>query len=139
MTAKPAGGAAKAAPLSPAEREQLRAKLEALSARAQSALARMQGELKGEDADLFRDLGPTGDWAIAEAEFERDMASAAQFRDVVAQLKSAERRMQSGEYGWCEDCGAPIGFARLSASPAASRCVACQGARERPGRGPASR
>jgi RNA polymerase-binding protein DksA len=139
MTANPVGGAAAAAPLTPAEREELRARLEALSARAQGALARMQGELKGEDADLFRDLGPTGDWAIAEAEFERDMASAAQSRDVVAQLKSAERRMQSGEYGWCEDCGAAIGFARLSASPAAIRCLACQGARERPGRGSASR
>ncbi len=139
MTAKPVSGAADAAPLDPAEREQLRAKLASLSARAQSALSRMQGELKGEDADLFRDLGPTGDWAIAEAEFERDMASAAQFRGVVAQLRSAERRMESGEYGWCEDCGAAIGFARLSASPAASRCIACQGARERPDRGTPTR
>lgn len=135
MTEKPVDGAANAAPLTPAELAQLRAKLEALSARAEAALSRKQGELKNEDADLFRDLGPTGDWAIAEAEFERDMASAAQSRGVVAQLKSAERRMQSGEYGWCEDCGAPIGFARLSASPAASRCVACQGARERPASG----
>jgi DnaK suppressor protein len=139
MTAKPVGGAANAAPLTPAELEQLRAKLEALSARAEAALSRKQGELRNEDADLFRDLGPTGDWAVAEAEFERDMASAAQSRGVVAQLKSAERRMQSGEYGWCEDCGAPIGFARLSASPAASRCVACQAARERPASGSASR
>jgi RNA polymerase-binding transcription factor DksA len=139
MTAKTVDGAADAAPLTPAELEQLRAKLAALGARARSALSRMQGELKGEDADLFRDLGPTGDWAIAEAEFERDMASAAQFRTVVDQLASAERRLQSGDYGCCEDCGATIGFARLSASPAASRCVACQGAREQAGRGAATR
>ncbi len=139
MVAKSHGGAAKAAPLSPAEREELRAILVSLRARAEAAVTRKQGELKGEDAQLFRDLGPTGDWALAEAEFERDMAGAAQARDVLAWVKAAEQRMNSGDYGWCEDCGAAIGYARLSASPAAIRCVACQGARERPGRGSVSR
>jgi len=139
MGTKPVGGAAKAAPLSPSEREELRAILVSLRARAEASVAHKQGELKGEDAQLFRDLGPTGDWALAEAEFERDMAGAAQARDVLALVKAAEQRMQSGDYGWCEDCAAAIGYARLSASPAAIRCVSCQDARERPGRGSVSR
>ncbi|MBK8324956.1 MAG: TraR/DksA family transcriptional regulator [Betaproteobacteria bacterium] len=139
MVARHAGGEAKASPLSPAEREELRVRLVSLRARAEAAVTRTQGELKGEDAQLFRDLGPTGDWAVAEAEFERDMAGAAQARDVLALVKAAEQRMHSGDYGSCEDCGAAIGYARLSASPAAIRCVACQGARERPGRGSLSR
>lgn len=133
MAAKPLGGAS--APLEPAERDELRETLAALRTRAEAAVARKQGELKGEDAELFRDLGPTGDWALAEAEFERDMAGAARAQDVLTLVKAAERRMESGDYGWCEDCGAAIGYARLRASPAASRCVTCQGARERAGTG----
>jgi DnaK suppressor protein len=139
MAAKPPGGAAPAAPLAPAELDELRATLATLRSRAEAALARKQGELKDEDAQLFRDLGPTGDWALAEAEFERDMAGASRAQDVLVLVKAAERRLQAGEYGWCEDCGSPIGYARLSAAPAASRCVTCQGARERPGRGAAAR
>ncbi len=136
MATRPLGSAASAAPLAPAELDELRETLATLRARAEAAVARKQGELKGEDAELFRDLGPTGDWALAEAEFERDMAGAARAQDVLALVKAAERRMQSGDYGWCEDCGAAIGYARLRASPAANRCVACQGARERSGTGP---
>lgn len=139
MTAKPLGGAAAVAPLAPAEQDELRATLVKLRERAEAAVERKQGELKEEDAELFRDLGPTGDWALAEAEFERDMAGAARAQDVLSLVKAAERRMQSGDYGWCEDCGAAIGYARLRVSPAASRCVACQGAHERPGRGALSR
>ena len=139
MVASSRGGAAPAAPLTPAQREELIAILAALRDRAQAAVARKQGELKGEDAQLFRDLGPTGDWAIAEAEFVRDMAGAARAQDVLDLVKAAEHRMQSGDYGWCVDCGNAIGYPRLSASPVASRCVACQGARERPGPGSISR
>ena len=139
MTAKPLGDAAAVAPLAPAEQDELRATLVKLRERAEAAVARTQGELKEEDAELFRDLGPTGDWALAEAEFERDMAGAARAQDVLSLVKAAERRMQAGDYGWCEDCGAAIGYARLRVSPAASRCVACQGAHERPGRGALSR
>ena len=61
------------------------------------------------------------------------------FRALRYEAERAHELLQAGEYGWCEDCGAPIGFARLSVSPAASRCVACQGAHERPGRGAVSR
>lgn len=133
MAAPLAAGAAPAAPLDPAQREELRARLQQMRERAEAAVASTQGELRGEDADLFRDLGPTGDWAIAEAEFERDMANAANAREALARVKAALRRIESGDYGDCEDCGAPIGAARLFASPTSSRCVACQSARERPG------
>lgn len=135
MVANARDGATPLAPLTPAQREELLAVLVTLRERAEAAVARKQGELKGEDAQLFRDLGPTGDWAIAEAEFVRDMAGAARAQDVLALVKAAEHRMQSGDYGWCVDCGNAIGYPRLSASPVASRCVACQDALERPGPG----
>jgi RNA polymerase-binding transcription factor DksA len=34
--------------------------------------------------------------------------------------------MSTDEYGICIDCGCFIGYARLKANPAASRCYECQ-------------
>lgn len=44
------------------------------------------------------------------------------YREVVAALK----RIESGEYGLCEECGEQIGQARLMAVPYALRCRRCQ-------------
>lgn len=134
---RPAGGSAPA-PLDASRLAELAARLKALRARAEAALAHAKGELKGEDAELFRDLGQTGDWALAEAEFERDMAGAERARALLAAVQSSQRRMESGDYGSCEDCGDDIGYERLAAFPTASRCVACQSRRESPA-GPGGR
>jgi DnaK suppressor protein len=104
----------------------LRAELERLQREALAGLRRAEGDLRGEDSDNFRDLTVTGDPAIAEAEFERDVAGAGQARTVLASIVAAQRRLSQGDYGLCEDCGNPIGYARLQAQPAASRCVRCQ-------------
>ncbi|MDD3529669.1 MAG: TraR/DksA C4-type zinc finger protein [Gallionellaceae bacterium] len=45
-------------------------------------------------------------------------------------LKEAEQRLDKPEFGECVDCGAAIPAARLVASPAAQRCIACQTAFE---------
>jgi len=47
-----------------------------------------------------------------------------------AEMEEALARMDSGEYGICEDCGEDIGLARLMANPAARLCVHCQADRE---------
>ena len=111
----------------------LRDEIDRLKRLALEDVRRASGELSGEDAELFRDSGLTGDGALAEAEFERDVAGAGQVRAALMALVGAERRLAKGEYGLCEDCGAPIGFARLDAQPAASRCVRCQEKLERRG------
>jgi DnaK suppressor protein len=41
-------------------------------------------------------------------------------------LDTALRRLDDGEYGLCEDCGAEIGQGRLRALPFAKRCLSCQ-------------
>jgi DnaK suppressor protein len=48
--------------------------------------------------------------------------TANQYRDVVAAL----RKIDTGEYGVCEDCDQQISPRRLSAVPQARRCVRCQ-------------
>lgn len=49
------------------------------------------------------------------------------YREVVAALK----RIETGEYGTCEECAEPIGQARLQAVPYALRCRRCQERLER--------
>ena len=111
----------------------LRGELERLKRDALAGVRRSAGELSGEDAELFRDLGLTGDGALAEAEFERDVAGAGQVRAALLAIVAAERRLAKGTYGLCEGCGDAMGFARLEAQPVASRCVRCQEAAEKRG------
>ncbi|MDM7853456.1 TraR/DksA family transcriptional regulator [Cellulomonas alba] len=43
----------------------------------------------------------------------------------LAEIDAALERVDSGRYGVCERCGAPIAAARLAVRPAAATCVAC--------------
>jgi DnaK suppressor protein len=45
-------------------------------------------------------------------------------------VSAALRRVDSGEYGYCLQCGEPIGFARLEAQPHSPHCLVCQSALE---------
>jgi RNA polymerase-binding transcription factor len=45
-------------------------------------------------------------------------------------ILAALERVRSGDYGTCENCGAPIHAKRLEAVPWATLCVACQAAAE---------
>lgn len=44
----------------------------------------------------------------------------------LAATKQALERIESGEYGYCEECGDAIGVARLEVLPEAHLCVSCQ-------------
>lgn len=45
--------------------------------------------------------------------------------DRVSDLSAAIDRMIEGEYGLCEECGAPISLARLDVMPEVQTCVSC--------------
>lgn len=44
----------------------------------------------------------------------------------LAATRQALERIESGEYGYCEECGDAIGVARLEVLPEAHLCVGCQ-------------
>lgn len=46
-------------------------------------------------------------------------------------LKKALEKIEAGEYGECEECGADIKFERLMARPTAEMCIACKDEAER--------
>jgi DnaK suppressor protein len=52
-------------------------------------------------------------------------------RKLIAKIEAALRRLDEGEYGWCEETGEPIGLARLDARPIATLSVDAQERHER--------
>ena len=65
-----------------------------------------------------------------EPERELDMALTDLETREIGAVSEALRRLRSGDYGVCADCGADIPFDRLKVEPWALRCVACEAKRE---------
>ena len=40
-------------------------------------------------------------------------------------LQAALKRIDEGEFGFCDDCGDEIGQSRLMANPAITKCISC--------------
>ena len=49
----------------------------------------------------------------------------------LARIEAALRRIESGEFGWCGECGEPIAPRRLALDPATPSCVTCASAQAR--------
>jgi DnaK suppressor protein len=56
-------------------------------------------------------------------------------RERMRRISSALYRLDHGDYGFCEICGAPIGEERLEAKPDALLCIDCKERREAEGAG----
>lgn len=90
-----------------------------------AALERAFDDIVAASADAVRDdeHDPEG----ATIAFERAQV-AALLADARAQLEALERaarRMNEPDAGRCDRCGAPIGYQRLLARPAATTCISC--------------
>ena len=70
---------------------------------------------------------------VGSTNFERDqeMSLVQNARDMLDQAQNALRRLDSGQYGWCEVCGQPIGKDRLQVFPRATMCLPCKQREER--------
>ena len=70
---------------------------------------------------------------VGSSNFERDqeMSLAANQREMLDQARLALALFDEGRYGLCENCGEPIGKARLQAFPRATMCVSCKQREER--------
>ena len=76
------------------------------------------------EADLNDRASSETDWGIELRTRDRQ-------RKLIAKIDSAMRRIDDGEYGWCEVTGEPIGINRLIARPIATMTVEAQAAHER--------
>jgi DnaK suppressor protein len=81
--------------------------------------------------DIPQDIGDRG---VLDLLGDTGLAIADIRREQLTQIDAALARLETGSYGICEDCGTEIDESRLSVSPYAACCVACQFQRETPGK-----
>ncbi len=71
------------------------------------------------------------DRASSETDWGIELRTRDRQRKLIAKIESALRRIEEGEYGYCEVTGEPIGIGRLIARPVATMTVEAQQAHER--------
>lgn len=112
---------------------------EELRRRVEKRRAELLAELQ-EDAARARDMPysehagitpDTGDESVATLIADLEQADLTRDLDELRAMDAAWQRIKDGTYGVCVDCGGEIGYERLAASPAATRCVVCQARHEK--------
>lgn len=119
-------------PWTPEEAEEARAELQTEVLRLGHEIAAAEEGLAG----LMRDSGDgagddDADTGTKNITREHEMSLAANAREMLLQTERALERLDAGTYGLCENCGNPIGKARMQAFPRATLCVECKQKQER--------
>ena len=68
----------------------------------------------------------TLDFAVSETNRTAMLKMADRERRLLRKVRKAIQRLQAGDYGSCESCGAEIGYKRLMVRPMATFCIDCQ-------------
>lgn len=71
------------------------------------------------------------DRASSETDWGIELRTRDRQRKLISKIDSSLRRLEEGEYGYCEISGDPIGLKRLMARPVATMTVEAQEAHER--------
>lgn len=66
------------------------------------------------------------DRAAQEDSFSLELRTRDRERKLIKKIEQALDFIESGDYGFCEDCGAEIGIRRLEARPTADKCIDCK-------------
>jgi DnaK suppressor protein len=104
-------------------RDKLLAWKDAIYREAAGTLSQLQSESLRE-ADLTDRASSETDWSIELRTRDRQ-------RKLISKIDAALRRIEDGEYGYCEVTGEPISLARLEARPIATMTVEAQERHER--------
>ena len=115
------------------------AELKTIKVELSKDLIRLRKELEIAEAEMedlveAAGVGAGDDQADAGAktfEREHEMSLVINARDMVLQTERALARIDAKSYGMCEECGAPIGKARLQVFPRATLCMICKQKEER--------
>ena len=69
--------------------------------------------------------------ALERFELEKKLTSEERMRDDLAGVEHALAKFEKGTYGLCDNCGQPIGTARLEVLPHANLCLSCKAQEEK--------
>lgn len=73
-----------------------------------------------------RDVGDEAERAQRETENSLELRTRDRYRKLLAQIDKALKRIEEGEYGFCEETGEPIGLERLEVRPIARFSIDAQ-------------
>ena len=120
------------APWTAAELKSIRTEIAADLARLKKELAEVEAEMDELIADSGEGAGDDqADSGTKTFEREHEMSLDINARDMVLQTERALERIENKTYGNCEECGSPIGKARLQVFPRATLCMICKQKEER--------
>ncbi|MER7790670.1 TraR/DksA family transcriptional regulator [Streptomyces sp. NPDC097640] len=119
-------------PWSPEEVAEARSELLTEAGRLRTEILASEEAISG----LMRDSGDgagddQADTGTKNITREHELALAGNAREMLHQTERALERLDAGTYGLCENCGNPIGKARMQAFPRATLCVECKQRQER--------
>jgi len=66
------------------------------------------------------------DRATQEEEFSLELRTRDRERKLIKKINETLARIDSGDYGYCDQCGVEIGLRRLEARPTATLCIDCK-------------
>ena len=113
--------------MNPKQQEYFRAKLQAWK---DAILKEAAGTLSQLQVDSLREADLT-DRASSETDWSIELRTRDRQRKLISKIEAAMRRIDDGEYGYCELTGEPISLARLEARPIATMTVEAQEKHER--------
>ncbi|MDD5242325.1 MAG: TraR/DksA family transcriptional regulator [Sulfuricella sp.] len=106
-----------------------------LGKRQEQLLGEIRDELTRSGEQHYIDLAgrvtDLGDASVADLIADTDAAIVDRQVAEVREIEAASRRLATGDFGSCIDCGVDIPFARLLVYPTAVRCMACQSQHEK--------
>ncbi len=113
--------------MNPEQLEYFRAKLISWK---ESILREAQGTLVSLQSESLREPDVT-DRASSETDWSLELRTRDRQRKLIAKIDAALRRIEDGEYGYCEVTGEPISLGRLEARPIATMTIEAQERHER--------
>jgi DnaK suppressor protein len=66
------------------------------------------------------------DRATQESEFTMELRARDRERKLAKKISESLAKLESGDYGYCENCGIEIGIRRMEARPTATQCIDCK-------------
>ena len=76
-----------------------------------------------EEATVFAD---PNDRATQESDISLELRNRDRERKLIKKINEMLTKIDTDEYGYCENCGIEIGLGRLEARPTATQCIDCK-------------
>ncbi|MDD3884717.1 MAG: RNA polymerase-binding protein DksA [Gallionella sp.] len=108
--------------MSPAQLDHFRQILNGLKAELSEDIDRTVHAMQDE-ATLFAD---PNDRATQESDISLELRNRDRERKLIKNIDKMLARIDSGDYGYCDNCGIEIGLNRLEARPTATLCIDCK-------------